>query len=221
MKQMRHYIATLLGFLLAMPASFAASGNVVAAANVHAQLESEVSRVGPGQSFWVALVLDIGEGWHTYWRNPGDSGQATRIDWTLPPGFHAGPIEWPAPHRFVLAPLVNFGYAKQAVHLVQITAPAAVEPGAPITLRAQAHWLVCSNICIPENAALELTLPASARPGTVDPAEAPLFARARAAAAETAGSGDRRRGRRSAADHARTRLGRELDRRDRLEFRAL
>ncbi len=177
---MRHFIATLLGFLLAVPASFAASGNVVAAANVHAHLESEVSRVGPGQSFWVALVLDIGDGWHTYWRNPGDSGQATTLDWTLPAGFRAGPIEWPAPHRFVLAPLVNFGYAGQAVHLVRITAPAALRPGAPITLRAQAHWLVCSNICIPENAALELTLPASAMSGAIDPGAAPLFAGARA-----------------------------------------
>ena len=179
-REMRYLIVTILGFLFAAPASLAASGNIVAVDNVHARLESEVSRIAPGQSFSVALVLDIGAGWHTYWRNPGDSGQATRLDWTLPHGFRAGPIEWPAPHRFVLAPLVNFGYAKQAVHLVQITAPTALQPGEPVTLQADAHWLVCSDICIPEHANLRLTLPTGAQSGPIDPAAAPLFARARA-----------------------------------------
>ena len=124
-------------------------------------------------------MFDIRDGWHTYWRNPGDSGQATRLAWTLPPGFRAGPIEWTAPHRFRLAQLVNFGYAKRAVHLVQITAPASLSGRAPLTLHAKANWLVCSNLCIPESAELELTLPPSAKPGARDPAAEPLFAAAR------------------------------------------
>jgi thiol:disulfide interchange protein DsbD len=158
--------------------TFALSGNVVGAPNVRARLESAVRGVGPGQSFRVALVLDLGAGWHTYWRNPGDSGRATRIAWTLPAGFRAGPIEWPAPHRFVLAPLVNFGYANTAVYLVPIQAPARLRAAGPVTLRADASWLVCSDVCIPESAKLTLTLPTRPTPGPADPAAAALFARA-------------------------------------------
>src|ERR1700682_6153437 len=169
----------LLGLLLASPAAFPLSGNVVATDNVKARLVSEVSAIAPGQSFWVALEFNIRDGWHTYWRNPGDSGQATTLKWQLPPGFTAGDIVWTTPHRFDLAPLVNYGYAKQAVHLVQITAPKDLKVGAPVSLAAKAGWLVCSDVCIPEGADLRLTLPVSAQPGGVDPAEAALFATAR------------------------------------------
>ena len=169
----------LFGLLLASPTAFALSGSAVATDNVKSRLVSEVNSIAPGQAFWVALQLDIRDGWHTYWRNPGDSGQATKLLWQLPPGFTAGDIVWTTPHRFDLAPLVNYGYAKQAVHLVQITAPKDLKVGAPVSLAAKAGWLVCSDVCIPEGADLRLTLPVSAQPGGVDPAEAALFATAR------------------------------------------
>jgi DsbC/DsbD-like thiol-disulfide interchange protein len=82
----------LFALLFASPAAFALSGNTVATDNVKARLVSEVAAVGPGQQFWVALELDIREGWHTYWRNPGDSGEPTKLAWQLPPGFTAGDI---------------------------------------------------------------------------------------------------------------------------------
>jgi thiol:disulfide interchange protein DsbD len=169
----------LFWLLLASPAAFASSGNTVATANVKARLVGEVQSVAPGQTFWVALELDIREGWHTYWRNPGDSGEATKLNWQLPPGFTAGDIVWTTPHRFEIAPLVNYGYAKHAVHLVQITAPKDLNTGAPVTLAAKASWLVCSDVCIPEDAALQLTMPISAQTGAPDPKDAALFAAAR------------------------------------------
>ena len=169
----------LFGLLLAAPAAFALSGSAVATDNVKSRLVSEVKSIAPGEVFWVALQLDIRDGWHTYWRNPGDSGQATKLLWQLPPGFTAGDIVWTTPHRFDIAPLVNYGYAKQAVHLVQITAPADLKAGAPVSLAAKASWLVCSDVCIPENADLQLTMPVSAQPGGIDPAESALFATAR------------------------------------------
>ncbi|HWG70365.1 MAG TPA: protein-disulfide reductase DsbD domain-containing protein [Steroidobacteraceae bacterium] len=176
---MRTVKCWLLGLLLASPAAFAFSGNVVATDNVKARLVSEVSAVGPAQTFWVALELDIRDGWHTYWRNPGDSGQATTLEWKLPPGFNAGDIVWTTPHRFEVPPLVNYGYGKHAVHLVKITAPAGLRPGTPVVLAAKAAWLVCSDVCIPEDANLKLWLPAVAAAGAVDPAAAALFAAAR------------------------------------------
>jgi thiol:disulfide interchange protein/DsbC/DsbD-like thiol-disulfide interchange protein len=170
----------LLGLLLASPAAFALSGSVVATDNVKARLVSEASSVAPGQSFWVALDLNIRDGWHTYWRNPGDSGQATTLKWQLPPGFTAGDIVWTAPHRFEIPPLVNYGYAKQAVHLVKITAPQELKLGTPVVLSAKAGWLVCSDVCIPEEADLQLKLPVSGAAGAADAADAALFAAARA-----------------------------------------
>ena len=170
----------LLGALLASPAAFAVSGKVVATDNVKAGLRSEVSTLAPGQPFWLALELSIRDGWHTYWRNPGDSGQATKLEWRLPPGFTAGEILWSAPHRFEIPPLVNYGYAKHAVHLVKMTAPKDLKPGTPVMLSAKASWLVCSDVCIPESADLQLELPVSAGGGVVDAADAPLFTSTRA-----------------------------------------
>ncbi len=169
----------LFALLFASAAAFALSGNTVATDNVKARLVSEVAAVGPGQQFWVALELDIRDGWHTYWRNPGDSGEPTKLTWQLPPGFTAGDIVWTTPHRFEIAPLVNYGYAKHAVHLVQITAPKDLKAGTSVSLAAKASWLVCSDVCIPEDANLQLTLPASAQAGGIDPVSSDLFTAAR------------------------------------------
>ena len=175
---MRTVYLWLLSLLLSAPA-LAVSGNVVATGNVKAHLVSEVSAIAPGQSFWVALEFNIRDGWHTYWRNPGDSGQATSLKWQLPAGFTAGDIVWTTPHRFELPPLVNYGYAAHAVHLVEITAPKDLKPGTAATLSAKASWLVCSDVCIPEDADLQLKLPVAGSAGAVDASDAALFTAAR------------------------------------------
>ena len=176
---MRTSILGLLGLLLLSPAAFALAGKPFASDNVKARLVSELGSLGPGQTDWVALELDIREGWHTYWRNPGDSGEATKLTWQLPSGFTAGDIVWTTPHRFELPPLVNYGYSKHAMHLVPITAPKDLKPGTTIELAAKATWLVCSDVCIPESADLKLRIPAGATPGSVDPNEEALFIAAR------------------------------------------
>jgi thiol:disulfide interchange protein DsbD len=168
----------ILGLLLASPAAYSLSGPVVATDNVKAGLVSETGAIGQGQSIWVALELNIRAGWHTYWRNPGDSGLATTLAWSLPPGFAAGDIVWTTPHRFDLPPLVNYGYEGRAVHLVKITAPRDLKPGSAL-LRAKASWLVCSDVCIPEEAELHLTLPVVSGAAAADPAATALFAAAR------------------------------------------
>ena len=78
--------------------------------HVTASLVGETRNVVPGQPLHVALRQQIAPGWHTYWRNPGESGLPTTIDWSLPPGFTAGPIQWPTPERFVVDPVVGYGY---------------------------------------------------------------------------------------------------------------
>jgi len=133
---------------------------------VEAELVAEREALVPGEPITLALRLKAIPKWHTYWRNPGDSGEPTRIEWRLPPGFAAGEIEWPVPERIPVGPLMNFGYYGEVLLLTRIVAPANLAPGTPVTLRAQANWLVCEVNCIPEEAELSLTLPVARSAGT-------------------------------------------------------
>jgi thiol:disulfide interchange protein DsbD len=151
---------------------------------VQAELIAEPSAIVPGQPFWVAVRLTMKAGWHTYWRNPGDSGEATSIAWTLPPGFAAGPIVWPMPSRLPVAHLVNFGYEGEATLLTEIRPPAqSLSAAGPLDLAAHVSWLVCEKECIPGDSRLRLALPVS-RSGTAgdaNPETRAIFQRARAA----------------------------------------
>lgn len=149
-----------------------------ASERVSASLVADTATVTPGASFWVALRLDIAEGWHTYWRNPGDSGEPTQLDWELPEGVRAGDIHWPAPEAIPYGPLVNFGYHGTAWHLVAITVPEDWPEDRPLELRAVASWLVCKDICVPEGADLTLRL-AAANVSMRQPASATALAAAR------------------------------------------
>lgn len=147
--------------LLASLASFCAHAAAADSDHVEAALVAEHSAFTPGEN-WVALQLKPDSGWHTYWQNPGDSGLPTRLDWTLPAGVTAGAIRWPYPRRFALGGLAIYGYGGETLHLVPINVPANWPLDKPLTLQAQAHWLVCSDVCIPGKANLELTLPVTA-----------------------------------------------------------
>jgi thiol:disulfide interchange protein DsbD len=135
--------------------------------------------LAPASTLWVDLHLVIKPGWHVYWRNPGDSGLPTTIDWRLPSGFSAGSIRWPVPERFVQSGIGNYGYAGSADLLVPISVPKEVAVGDTATLAADAYWLTCAEICIPGGASLSLSLPVAAGLGAPDPAVAPLFAAVR------------------------------------------
>src|SRR5215475_3066699 len=91
---------------------------------VTVRLISDAASIEPGSTFWVGLRERIAPGWHTYWINPGDSGEPPSIEWKLPEGFGAGPIVWPRPERLKVGPFMSFGYEREVVLLVQVTAPA-------------------------------------------------------------------------------------------------
>ncbi|MFP6808758.1 MAG: protein-disulfide reductase DsbD domain-containing protein [Pseudomonadales bacterium] len=138
----------------------AAQAALVSSGNVQAEIISENRTVKAGESFWVAVRQVIRKDWHTYWRNPGDSGAPTTLKWQLPPGFSASEIHWPYPERVPYGPLMNFGYNNEVVFPVYITVPKVIDMDG-VTLRVKGRWLVCADICIPENAELELRLPVS------------------------------------------------------------
>ncbi len=137
----------------------AAESTAVTSPRVTATLLSSRDAVAPGERFHVALVQKIAPGWHTYWANPGDSGEATRITWALSQGASAGEIQWPAPKAIPVEPLVNFGFEGTVLLPVEIAVPADAKIGERLTLQAAATWLVCEKICIPEEGTLTLDLP--------------------------------------------------------------
>jgi len=145
------------------------------APKVHARLVAEDLSVAPGGTITVALEEKIAPGWHTYWKNPGDAGAPTDIQWTLPPGWKAGPIQWPRPKRLPVGPLMDYGYEGTPWLLTTLTAPA--DATGTVTIKAAVSWLVCQQICVPEDTALTLTLPMGK--AEADPVVAKAFADAR------------------------------------------
>jgi len=131
----------------------------VKAAHVEAELISEIQSIQPGQSFWVALRLKMDQDWHTYWKNPGDSGLATTVEWELPEGLVAGPLEWPSPQQIKFGHLLIYGYEGEVFLLTEILTSQKLEIGSEATLIAHVDWLACAVDCIPGKADLTLTLP--------------------------------------------------------------
>lgn len=112
----------------------------------------------PGGTIEVGLRIRHDPHWHTYWRFAGDSGLPTRFDLTLPTGWEAGEIAWPAPKRLNIGPLSNYGYEGEVILPVRVRVPKSERSGVAV-LRARAQWLMCREVCIPGEADLSLELP--------------------------------------------------------------
>ncbi len=165
-----------MSVLTGCAATAADAAEAPAASAVTASLVAEADAVVPGRPLVVGLRLEMAPGWHTYWRNPGDAGLPTRVRWTLPEGFVAGDLQWPAPERFADGPIVSYGYSGAVVLPVEVRVPPSLAR-AEVRLALRADWLECREACRPGRADLTLALPvrSAARPG---PAAA-AFAEAR------------------------------------------
>lgn len=163
-------------FLLLTP--LYSQANPVDDKHIQIALHSEVQSVKLGEPFWVGLRLTADEDWHTYWKNPGDSGAAPKVKWTLPQGTQTGEIQWPAPHRIPISHLVNFGYDGEVLLPIQISPPQSLTTDT-FAMTADLSWLVCKEICIPGSAQLTLDLPVSANSPEKDSRWAKKFAKAR------------------------------------------
>lgn len=173
----------LLALSLSGLAGASAQGLKLPSDLVTASLVAEPAAIRPGEPFTVGIRMVMRPNWHVYWRNPGDSGLPPEVTWSLPAGFAASALDWPAPHRIPVAHLMNFGYEGETVLLAQVTPPEALAPGKPVTLKAHLSYLVCERECVPGTADLRLALPV-AQAGTstgTNPQTRALFAQARAA----------------------------------------
>ena len=140
--------------------------------------------LAPGKPMWLGLKLTHQPQWHTYWKNPGDSGLPTELQWTLPPGAQAGAIAWPVPRKFPLGNLANYGYEGT----VLLPVPLQLAPGfdaAQLNVRLKASWLVCRRECIPQEGEFAVQWPTRGSLAAHAPAfEAALAAQPRALPAQ-------------------------------------
>ena len=157
---MRHL--TYLGMLVLAIWARPTEAEWVSQPHSSARLLAEYREITPGQDAILGLHLKLDPGWHAYWKNPGDSGMPIGIAWTLPEGFSAGSIQWPAPHRIDSGPVTSYGYDDNVMLLTSVSVPESFRSRSA-TFIAQADWLVCKEICIPASAKLALTLPLSAQ----------------------------------------------------------
>jgi thiol:disulfide interchange protein DsbD len=137
---------------------------------IEAELVPMSAWAAPGSTAVIAVKQTIQPGWHTYWRNPGDSGGATTLNWSTPAGVTAGEIVWPLPQRQRLSGLMNYGYSGEVYLPVPVEIPAAARPGTTLPLTVKALFLVCSaEMCVPDELTVRLDLPVREGAAPLDP----------------------------------------------------
>jgi thiol:disulfide interchange protein len=154
MRLQRVFHGLVLLCLAALPAQ---------AAHTQARLLLAQTAARPGQTVMAGIELHVDPGWHTYWKNPGDSGMATDVQWQLPPGFKAGPLEWPAPEKLPDPNLTTYIYQGTIILLAPITVPAGL-PAGPVQVKASVSWLECQVMCVTGGLDLQANLDIGAEP---------------------------------------------------------
>ena len=116
--------------------------------------------ISAGQTLWLGLQLTHQAHWHTYWKNPGDSGLPTELTWKLPAGLSAGPLIWPVPKKIPIGTLANFGYEDKVLLVTPVQVDKAFKPEGPsVNIQLRANWLVCKQECIPQEGDFQLSVP--------------------------------------------------------------
>ena len=136
------------------------STSVVTTPRVRAELVAYAPQgVAAGQPLWLGLQIAHQPGWHTYWKNPGDSGLPTELRWTLPAGVDVGDIAWPVPQKLRVEQMANYGYEGTVLLPVALQLAPSFKAAEHLTVRLHASWLVCKLECIPEEGDFTLQLP--------------------------------------------------------------
>ena len=151
---------------LNLPSVLAAQNSskaVVTTPQVRAELLAHApDGADPGKTVWLGLQLTHQPDWHTYWKNPGDSGLPITVQWTLPAGISAGDIAWPLPKKIPIGNLANYGFDGTVLLPVPLTISQDFKPGLTnneIEVKLKANWLVCRKECIPEEGEFALKVP--------------------------------------------------------------
>lgn len=157
---------------LASPALADVVSAPVVTARTRATLLAGEAAAAPGTVLPIALRLQLKPGWHTYWRNPGDSGEPAVVTLRIDGREIKGPDSWPTPERIDIAGIVSYGHHGDVTLITSVPLPATTAAGTTVHIEAEATWLVCDKVCVPESGrfALDLRVAASpAPPGTAAP----------------------------------------------------
>lgn len=131
---------------------------------IQASLIAEEKTIQPGRPFWLAIKLEIAKDWHSYWKNPGNSGPTNKVEWSLPENFQIDPLLWPSPLRIETNDLINFGYKDSVLLLARVSPPITLPLDNNVTISATLHWFACKDRCIPGETPLSITLPIKGAP---------------------------------------------------------
>lgn len=163
--------------LCCLAAVVAAAAQQQATQHARVELLAQQESAKPGSVLPVGVHFLLEPGWHIYWVNPGDSGQPPVLKWQLPAGFSADEIQWPRPERMQPAPqLADFGYHDEVLLPVKLHVPATATAGESVQIAADARWLICREVCLPERTQLHLAVPVAAA-AKENAHSAPIFAR--------------------------------------------
>ena len=154
---MLRIILSICFWMIALP-SFASQSIPVDTGKVTASLVSSHDVVPPGGRFHIALRTELDPHWHTYWRNPGDSGEPVHVEWKVSEGVTTGDIHWPLPQTLATGPIINYGFEGTPLFPVEFTVPATAEPGSVMIFDADFYYLVCKDVCIPEQGKASLPI---------------------------------------------------------------
>lgn len=159
---MKRFLVSLAAIALPSFAQGALAQAVVTTEQVRAELVAHAPQgVEAGKPLWLGLQIEHQPDWHTYWKNPGDSGLPTTLTWQLPAGVTAGEIAWPTPAKLPVGPLMNYGYKGKVLLPVPATVTSAFA-GNTLEIKLSAQWLVCKDVCIPQQGDFALSVPARA-----------------------------------------------------------
>ena len=127
--------------------------------NLTVDLIAETDGPAAGGEVTLAFVATPDPGWHGYWKNPGDAGLETRLDWKLPQGVTAGELRYPVPSRLMIAGIMNYVYKGSFTQFVTLKIPAGLPVGTALPVQVRADYLVCTDeVCVPETENLTITL---------------------------------------------------------------
>lgn len=147
------FIRNLLAFLIVFGFSNIAFAQ---SKNVEVSIISQKDSVASGQSFYIGLKQKMAPNWHTYWRNPGDVGDATRIEWQAPKGVEFGKIQWASPQKLPYASFINYGYGDEVILPIEVKIAQGLS--GPQNIIANINWLECNDVCVPGEAKINFTI---------------------------------------------------------------
>lgn len=154
-----HLAFTVLCLGITSVSAQAALSDSATAPHIEVRLIADKDGLVPGEAVEIGVHFIPEDGWHTYWKNPGDSGEAPTINWSFDADFEVGDLIWPIPRKIPVAHLVNYGYELPTVLHTGFIVPKELKVGRNITITADLSWLVCKEDCIPGWATLAITLP--------------------------------------------------------------